>query len=127
MAERLSEDDNLPCPDYGLLVPLKRSAEYRAIRKRVTDLLPVDGWLQEGFHFFVFELRMPDGSGAALPEPPVAVFAMHPEQKEPISAVVVTPSFKGGEAEIRDLRQPESAYMAPLMADMPTINAADFV
>jgi hypothetical protein len=114
VADRLGVDDNLPCADYGLLVPLKRSREYRAIRKRVLDLRPTDAWQQEGFHFFVFVLRAADGPDIVLPEPPVAVFAMHPEVQEPVSAVVVTPRGDGTEAEIRNVRDPDSAYTAPI-------------
>ena len=80
----------------------------------MADLRPADAWSQEGFHFFVFALRPPDEAETPAPEPPVAVFAMHPESKEPVSAVVVTPTAAGDEAEIRDLRQPDSAYTAPL-------------
>jgi hypothetical protein len=78
----------------------------------VAELWPVDSWLQDELHFFVFRLRPPDG--VVLPEPPLAVFAMHPHLHEPISAVVVTASPSGGEAEISDLREPERAYTAPL-------------
>ena len=114
VAERLGVDDNLPCADYGLMVPLKRSKHYRAIRTRVADLQPADAWQQEGFHFFVFVLRVADDTQLLLPEPPVAVFAMHPEMTEPVSAVVVTPSSNGAEAEIRDVLEPDSAYTAPI-------------
>ena len=96
VAERLGVDDNLPCADNALLTPLKRSKDYRAIRKRVADLHPADAWQQEGFHFFVFVLRTAEGTDVMLPEePPVAVFAMHPQEKQPVSAVVVTPSGGG--------------------------------
>ena len=114
--ERLGVDDDLPCADYALLVPLKRSRAYGAVRKRVADPRPADAWRQEGFHFFVFELRVAVGADAVLPEPPLAVFAMHPEVKEPVSAVVVTPGRDGAEAEIRDLREPGSGYTAPISA-----------
>jgi hypothetical protein len=33
---------------------------------------------------------------------------------EPVSAVVVTPSGNGAEAEIRDVLEPDSAYTAPM-------------
>jgi hypothetical protein len=114
VAERLGVDENLPCADSALLVPLKRSKEYRAIRKRVADLHPADSWQQEGFHFFVFVLHAADGTNGVLLESPVVVFAMHPEEKDPVSAVVVTPTGDGAEAEIRSLRDPDSAYTAPI-------------
>jgi hypothetical protein len=116
VAERLGVEDNLPCADYGLLTPLKRSKDYRAIRKRVADLHPADAWQQEGFHFFVFVLRAEHGTNSVVPEPPVAVFAMHPAEKQPVSAVVVTPSSDGAEAEIRNVRQPDSVYTASISA-----------
>jgi hypothetical protein len=40
---------------------------------------------------------------------------MHPEGKEPISAVVVTPSADGAHAEIRNVRDPASGYTAPML------------
>jgi hypothetical protein len=105
----------MPCADYKLLVPLKRSREHGAVRKRVADLRPADAWQQEGFHFFVFELHIDGNIADTLVTPaPLAVFAMHPEVKEPLTAVVVTPSSDGAEAEIRDLREPDSAYTAPI-------------
>jgi hypothetical protein len=116
VADRLGVEDNLPCADSALLVPLKRSKEYRAIRKRVADLHPADAWQQEGFHFFVFVLRAEDDTDGVVPEPPVAVFAMHPAENEPISAVIVTPSSDGAEAEIRNVREPDSVYTAPISA-----------
>ena len=73
----------------------------------------VDAWQEEGLHFFVFQLLPADGAAAVPAEPPVAVFAMHPEEPAPVSAVVVTPSASGTEAEVMDLRRPESAYTAP--------------
>ena len=104
--------DDLPCADPRLLVPLKRSRVYGTIRPRVAELRPTDSWQQEGLHLFVFALRPEDG--ASLPEPPVAVFTMHPGAKEPISAVLVTPGPGGADAEIRDLHQLDSGYTAPL-------------
>jgi hypothetical protein len=103
-----------------LLVPLKRSPEYRALRPRVAGLSPLDHWQEEGLHFFVFALRhgAAAGEGGAVVvakdvEPPVAVFAMHPREPSPVSAVVVTPSQSGEEAQVMDLRRPDLAYTAP--------------
>ena len=97
-------------------MPLKRSAEYRSIRSRVAALKPEDAWQEEGLHFFVFELRPEEGAAVVKDEPPMAVFALHPEAPTPVSAVVVTPSTTGKEAQVLDLRRPESAYIAPYRA-----------
>jgi hypothetical protein len=113
--ERLGVDDGLPCADQALLVPLKRSRAYHAVRRRVADQRPTDAWRQEGFHFFVFTLRPADGA-AGPAEPPLAVFAMHLDAKGPVSAVVVTPGPDDAGAEVRDLREPERAYTVPVPA-----------
>jgi hypothetical protein len=96
--------EGLPCADPELLVPLKRSRLYGAIRPRVAELRPVDSWLQDELHFFVFRLHPPDG--AELPDPPLAVFTMHPASKDPLSGVIVTPSPNGEAAEVLDLEEP---------------------
>ena len=62
----------------------------------------------------MFVLRLADETQLLLQEPPVVVFAMHPELTDPASAVVVTPSKSGAEAEIRDVLEPDSSYTAPL-------------
>ncbi len=98
-------------------MPLKRSPEYRAIRPRVAELKPDDAWQEEGLHFFAFELRPEEGAAVVKDEPPMAVFAMHPEETNPISAVVITPSLNGKEAEVLDLRRPDSAYTAPYRSE----------
>lgn len=94
-------------------MPLKRSALYGAIRKRVADLKPLDAWQDEDLHFFVFQLK-PVDEAADPAHAPVAVFTMHPEINEPVTGVVVTPKAEGEEAEIMDLRNPESVYTAPV-------------
>ena len=112
-ADQYDVSADLPCADAALLIPLKRSREYGAIRKRVADLRPVDSWQEDQFHFFVFALR-PEENAPATSEPPLAVFAMQRESTEPISAVVVTASPDGAQAEVRDLREPDTVYMMPL-------------
>ena len=89
-----------PCADYALLVPLKRSRQYRAVRSRVSDLSPSDAWQQDGIHFFVFTLGRVEGDRSPEAEPPVAVFAIRPDEQEPVSAVVVRPRPDGQEPEI---------------------------
>jgi Carboxypeptidase regulatory-like domain len=109
--------DGLPCADTKLLVPLKRSRTYGKIRPRVAELRPIDSWRQEELHFFVFRLSPLDG--AVLPDPPVAVFAMHPATAEPASAVIVSPSPDGAEAEVVSLLQADNGHSAdpPPMGD----------
>jgi hypothetical protein len=106
--------DDLPCADTKLLAPLKRSAEYRTIHPRLADIHPLDNWQQDGLHYFVFPLKAADGTLVSADDAPVAVFTMHPEAPQPVSVVVVTPSLNGGEAEVVDVRQPESSYTLPL-------------
>ena len=116
MASQYGASDQPPCADVALLRPLKRSPEYRAIRRRVASPRPVDSWFDQELHFFVFQLQAMNGNGSGSngAEPPAAVFAMHPEAPEPISAVLITPNPNGAEAEVTDLRVPERVYSAPL-------------
>ena len=116
MADQYAAGDGLPCADAALLLPLKRSHEYRAIRRRVASPRPVDSWFDQELHFFVFQLQAMNGNGSRShgAEPPVAVFTMHPEAPEPISAVMITPNPNGAEAEVTDLRVPERVYSARL-------------
>jgi hypothetical protein len=107
--------EDLPCADASFLVPLKRSPEFRSLRPRLVGDAPhpvVDSWLDDGFHFFVFQLEHDNGG---LPDAvSLAVFAMHPEQKEPVSAVTVVPIETGSHARITDVRDPSNNYVAPL-------------
>ena len=116
--------DEQPCPDAKLLVPLKRSPEFAAVRRRVADPHHSDAWVEDGLHFFVFQLHPLEGAspngtngsarGRGAAQAPVAVFAMHPESSTVHSAVVVTPGPNGAEAEIMNLREPDSVYTAPV-------------
>ena len=72
-----------------------------------------DSWLDEGFHFFVFQLAEATSTAPAAGAG-VAVFAMHPDQQEPVSAVTVVPTADGAQAEITDLREPGGSYTASL-------------
>jgi hypothetical protein len=116
LAGEHGESEQKPCADAALLVPLKRSREYGAIRPRVADLRPVDSWQEDNLHFFVFQLRREDNEQPAQAEAPVAVFAMQQESKTPFSAVVVTPSATSDQAEIKDLRQIDRVYTAGIPA-----------
>jgi len=109
-AAQAQGSEGQPCGDLALLAPLKKSPEYRVIRRRGAKPRAIDSWQEDGLHFFVFELRAAEGAA----EPPMAVFTMHPAEAAPVSVVVVTPSPDGEKAEVLDLRQPASAYSAPL-------------
>jgi hypothetical protein len=113
VADQYDVSTDLPCADASLLVPLKRSREYGAIRPRVADLRPVDSWQEDRVHYFVFALR-PEENAPATPEAPLAVFAMQRESTEPVSAVVVTASPDGVQAEVQSLREPGNVYTMPL-------------
>jgi hypothetical protein len=96
-----------------LLVPLKKSPEYRTIRPRIANPVAADSWQEGELHFFVFALTTADGSADTSSDPPVVVFTLHPDEPAPISVVVVTPQ-NNGEAKVTDLRQPNTTYIAPL-------------
>lgn len=67
---------------------------------------------------FVFALVAVEGLPTT--DAPVAVFAMHPESEDhPVSAVTVTP-LGNGEAEIRDLHDPNNVYTALLPGAGPS-------
>jgi hypothetical protein len=116
IAEEFAVASDLPCADSSFLAPLKRSPEFRGLRPRLAGKPPhpvYDSWLDDGFHFFVFQLRNED-SRADTEAIALAVFAMHPDQREPASAVTVASTETGRHARITDLRDPESSYVAPL-------------
>jgi hypothetical protein len=104
-------------------VPLKRSAEFAVIRRRVADHHHLDSWQEDGLHFFVFLLRPAEDTAAGEADPPVAVFTMHPELTIPLAAVVVTPRQDGAAAEIQDLHAPESVYTVPVAAEGASVRA----
>jgi hypothetical protein len=73
-----------------------------------------DSWLDDGFHFFMFILA-PEASGTGPnADCGVAVFAMHPESPEPVSAITVVPTETRDQAEITNLREPGGSYIAQL-------------
>jgi hypothetical protein len=114
VASEYAAGDDLPCADVKLLVPLKRSAEFARIRKRVADPHHLDSWQEDGLHFFTFLLYPAEAAEANGADAPVAVFTMHPELAAPLAAVVVAPQANGAEAKVTDLRAPDSAYTVPL-------------
>lgn len=96
--------EDLPCADFGLLGPLKRSIEYKAIRSRVATPTPVDAWQFDGEHYFVFELR-PENDAVTF-----ALFKMRWEDNGPLSALLITPTADGKHAEVRDVRRPDKVH-----------------
>jgi len=114
ISEQFGVAEDLPCADSAFLAPLKRSPEFRGLRPRLAGQPPhpvYDSWLDDGFHFFVFQL-VPHAAGAE--DGGLAVFAMHPDQHEPVSAVTVVPTDTGSHAAVTDLRTPANSYIAPL-------------
>jgi hypothetical protein len=106
--------ENLPCADAAFLDPLRSSHEFASIRDRLVCEEPVDSWVEGGFHFFVFEIvALPSDLDGGEKDEPVAVFVMHGESSSVVSAVMVEPRPGNAEAEIRDLRVPETGYTAP--------------
>lgn len=98
-------------------MPLKRSPEFRTLRPRLAGKAPhpvYDSWLDDGFHFFVFVLAARDNVGAVSEDNGVAVFAMHPDKRDPVSAVTLIPDESGDEAEVANLREPGGSYIARL-------------
>ena len=117
MASQLAPAEDLPCANTAFLGPLKASPEFASIQARLVSDHHLDSWQEDGFHFFVFQLSAVHGpwnGHVAPPDPPVAVFVMHADQKEPISAITATPLPDGQDAEIQDLRSPDTAYQAPM-------------
>lgn len=82
------------------------------LHSRIASPRAIDSWHEEGLHFFVFALTVANGAAVNPSDPPVAVFTMHPDEPAPLSVVVVTPSANGEEAQVVDMRQPDSAYTA---------------
>ena len=76
-----------------------------------------DSWLDDGFHFFVFVLGSDGDPESVTHRTSFAVFAMHPESPEPVSAIAVVPNESGVEAEITNLRSPGGSFVAPLPFD----------
>jgi hypothetical protein len=109
----LNDDDGFPCADFALLKPLKRSAEYGAIRRRVADPKPLDAWQVDGLHYFVFALRPPEG--APTGEAPVALFTMTGADEDPPAvALVITPGVDPKHPQVVDLRRPGTPFTVPL-------------
>lgn len=110
--EHIDTNDGLPGADFNLLGPLKRSAEYGAIRGRVAELKPLDAWQLNDYHYFVFALRRGDDAPGDSQDP-VALFVMNGETR-PFSALVLTPDAEGAQADVQDLRNPGPSFKTDL-------------
>ncbi|MHB1413945.1 MAG: hypothetical protein ACYC1C_01740 [Chloroflexota bacterium] len=106
--------DSLPCPDFGLLGPLKRSPEYAVLRKRVADPKPLDAFLVNAEdHYFVFALKPGEGTAE---QAPCAMFKMRYDQDGPVIALVITP--RGADkVEAVDIRRPDTITIVDLNSD----------
>jgi hypothetical protein len=105
LAGLVEDGDDFPCADFALLAPLKRSPEYRAIRKRAANPKPADAWQVDGLHYFLFELG-PAAEAPAVDEAPVALFAMRIGETAPVSALLVTVNPDRTSAHVNSLRDP---------------------
>jgi hypothetical protein len=65
------------------------------------------------FHSFVFRLCSRGGALADAPIPS-ALFTMRWEDEGPVTALVITPSPSGDEAEVVNLRAPDSTHTVSL-------------
>ena len=109
--------EDLPCADFGLLGLLKRSLEYGAIRHRAVNRKPLDAWMMNGEHYFVFELLPSKDVAATTTATSFALFKMRWEDNGPVVALIITPSTDGAHAEVRDVRLPDNVHLVPLSRD----------
>jgi hypothetical protein len=104
--------DNLPAASAALLDPPRRSQAYRAIRDRVASDRPSDSWEQDGLHLFVFQIQPEDA--AALPSLPWLYSPCTRRCSSHCRPCWSPPRSDGAEAEVLDLRDPASSYVAPV-------------
>ena len=90
--------------DEALIVPLKKSPEYRAVRARLAGPAPTDSWEDEGLHYFVFQMRAEEGAPQGA-EPPVALFIMRHGEPGPASVLIIAMEPDGDYAVVTDLRR----------------------
>ena len=95
--------DELPPGDTGLLAALQESAAFADVSSRLAVHEPLETWRVGTDHFFLFGLHPDERS----PRPSYALFKMIWEEDEPLVAAEITPSEDGGEAEVRQIRQPD--------------------
>lgn len=101
-----------------MLALLKRSPEYRLIRRRVVHPKPLDAWQLNCEHYFVFELRPEKGGAATTTATTFALFKMRWQDNGPASAY--TPSPDGKHTEVSDVRQPDKVHVVPLAPEGST-------
>ena len=67
-----------PCGgvDIVLLATIKRSPQYRAIRERIINPYPGDGWYEEELAFIIFDLHPLDGQEKVVDSTPQVAFIL---------------------------------------------------
>jgi hypothetical protein len=94
-----------------MLGSLKRTPEYDAIRKRVSDPKPLDAWRIRDENYFVFALHAaPDLPGAAS----FVLFKMRWDQDSPELSLVITRRDQSREVQVNDVRSPGHHRTIPL-------------
>ncbi len=104
--------EKLPCADTGLLGPLKRSPEYRAMRRQGSGPTPLDTWRFDGLHYFLFPMVPQKDDMEAY-----ALFTMRWEDDGPVAALIMTPQPDKKQVRVIDIRQPEVVQQLALSAE----------
>jgi hypothetical protein len=94
-----------------MLGSLKRSPEYDAVRKRVSDPKPLDAWRIGDENFFVFAL---ESSPDIVARAAFALSKMRWDQDGPQLALVITRRDHAREVQVSDVRSPEHVRMVSL-------------
>jgi hypothetical protein len=87
-----------------LLVSLKRSSAYAAIRSRVANPKPVDAWQVGTENYFVFELKP---SEPEMSVTSFALFNMVWDADDPQLAVIVGTPSDSNDAEVSAILRPD--------------------
>ncbi|HVK06477.1 MAG TPA: hypothetical protein VM490_23605 [Armatimonadaceae bacterium] len=99
---------------HALLLALERSDAFRALRPRIADALPLDGWLAEGLRHFVFRLRPSPADSkdpaADAASDAYALFLIHPDADAPTLTLIVHAGSDGLSATVTDVRTPDIPY-----------------
>ncbi len=100
--------------DTTLLVAVKRSKVYRAIRSRIADPLPQDAWTEGGTAFVVFALRpLDEGEGESTTNPPARVFFVLGALTGILLAARLVESGTSGEWQTHELCDTDGDEVSP--------------